>query len=464
MILSMMRLKRRNLMLAGGAALAATVLCRPALAQLAEGISRGYVTGADFGLVPAAGPDDPEAADLSIPMQQAVNAASAAGLPLLLSGGFYPVSNVELPSASTILGVRGATQLVALGEAPVFWAQQKTAITLRDLEFDGAGAGANADRPGLLHFVGCEGVELDALRLRSGSASGVALDRTSGRLENLVVHGFAESGVFAIDNWGLDISRCRIFDCGNGGILVWAREAGGRDGTVVANNDIYDIRSDGGGNGQNGNGINVFRAGGVTVSGNRMRNCVFSAVRLNASTNTIVDGNTCHASGEVAIFSEFEFSGSVIADNIVDGAAQGISITNFDAGGRLATCTGNIVRNIYPESAVNPDTTPVGIFAEADTVVADNVVEVVPGVGIAAGWGPYLRDVSVTGNLVRDTDVGIAVSVAEGAGAALVTNNRISGARQAGIAGMAWADVVSDDLVRDAAQFPRVTVSGNSVG
>jgi hypothetical protein len=38
----------------------------------------------------------------------------------------------------------------------------------------------------------------------------------------------------------------------------------------------------------------------------------------------------------------------VIANNIVDGAAQGISMTNFDSSGPLATCTGNIVRNIYP--------------------------------------------------------------------------------------------------------------------
>src|SRR5690606_30600807 len=135
--------------------------------------------------------------------------------------------------------------------------------------------------------------------------------------------------------------------------------------------------------------------------------------------------------------------GSVISNNIVDGAAQGISITNFDQGGRLATCSGNIVRNIYPNSRVNPDTVPVGIFAEADAIIAGNVVEIVPGSGIGAGWGPYLRDVSVTNNIVREVEIGIAVSVAEGAGKAMISGNRIAGARTAAIAGMAWHKTVS---------------------
>ena len=360
--------------------------------------------------------------------------------------------------------MRGATNLLAAADAPIFRATQKSAITLRDLIFDGARMGAAPDAPGLIVFEGCENLELDALTVQGAAANGIHLDRTGGRLENLVVHGCGDNAVFAVDSWGLDISRNRIFNCGNGGIRVWARETGGHDGTVVAHNDVYDIRSDGGGNGQNGNGINVFRAGGVTVAGNRLRNCAFSAIRLNASTNTIVSANTCLNSGEVAIFSEFEFSGSVIANNIVDGAAQGISITNFDSGGRLATCSGNIVRDIYPESRVNPDTRPAGIFAEADTVIAGNLVETVPGVGIGVGWGPYLRDVSVSGNLVRDVEIGIGVSVAEGAGAALVAGNRISGARRASIAGLAWTDMISDDLARDAQRFPQLTVNGNSVG
>ncbi|HCO54947.1 MAG TPA: TIGR03808 family TAT-translocated repetitive protein, partial [Pelagibacterium sp.] len=141
------------------------------------------------------------------------------------------------------------------------------------------------------------------------------------------------------------------------------------------------------------------------------------------------------------------FTGSVIANNIIDGAAAGISMTNFNDGGRLAVCTGNIVRNLYQASETNPDLdTPYGIAAEADAIISDNVIENVPGTGITAGWGPYLRDVTISGNLVRDIDTGIVVSVAEGAGAASVTGNTIIGARQNGIVGSAWWDLISSDL------------------
>ena len=125
-----------------------------------------------------------------------------------------------------------------------------------------------------------------------------------------------------------------------------------------------------GGTGQNGNGINVFRAGEVIVDNNHISGCAFSAVRLNATTNTQVTGNACIDSGETAIFSEFGFSGSVIANNVIDRAALGISIANLDSEGHLATCSGNIVRNILPSSPNNPDTTPCGIFAEADVAPA----------------------------------------------------------------------------------------------
>ena len=36
----------------------------------------------------------------------------------------------------------------------------------------------------------------------------------------------------------------------------------------------------------------------------------------------------------------------VIANNIVDGAALGVSVTNFDEGGRLAVVQGNLIRNL----------------------------------------------------------------------------------------------------------------------
>ena len=98
--------------------------------------------------------------------------------------------------------------------------------------------------------------------------------------------------------------------------------------------------------GQWGNGINVFRAGNVMVSNNMVSDCAFSAIRSNAGNDVQITGNTCLRSGETSIYSEFEFNGAVINNNIIDGGGRGISIANFLQGGRLAVVSGNLIRNI----------------------------------------------------------------------------------------------------------------------
>lgn len=104
-------------------------------------------------------------------------------------------------------------------------------------------------------------------------------------------------------------------------------------------------------------------------------------------------GNSCARAGEVALYAEFAFEGAVIANNIVDDAAMGISVTNFNEGGRLAVVQGNLIRNIFFRK--DADSRGVGIAVEADSVVNGNVIENSPGYGIMIGWGRYRRDVSV---------------------------------------------------------------------
>ena len=68
----------------------------------------------------------------------------------------------------------------------------------------------------------------------------------------------------------------------------------------------------------------------------------------------------------------------------------------------------------------------IGIAVEADTAVTGNVIENAPTAGMMLGWGHHLRDVAATGNVVRTADIGIGVSVATGAGTALIANNMIA--------------------------------------
>ncbi|TMJ32868.1 MAG: TIGR03808 family TAT-translocated repetitive protein, partial [Alphaproteobacteria bacterium] len=261
------------------------------------------------------------------------------------------------------------------------------------------------------------------------------------------------------------------------------------------------------------NAINIFRAANVMVRGNRIANCAFSAVRGNAASNLHVEGNSVSNTREVAIYAEFGFEGAVIANNSVDRAAIGISITNFNAGGRLAVVQGNLIRNLLPRRppgtdpgdsagvgiAVEADTAvtgnvvenapsagimlgwghylrdiavtgnvvrkaDIGIAVSVDTAVTGNVVENAPSAGIMLGWGHYLRDIAVTGNVVRKADIGIAVSVVPGAGTALIANNVISDTLRGAIIGMARATPVTGDLAKAGGeQFAHITLNGNRV-
>ena len=265
---------------------------------------------------------------------------------------------------------------------------------------------------------------------------------------------------------GLVIARNTIRNAFNNGIQVW-RSAPGDDGTQVLDNRIEDTAAQSGGSGQNGNAINVFRAHNVTVRGNRIRNAAFSAVRGNAASNIQITNNTCTGLGEVAIYAEFGFEGAVIANNTIDGAAIGVAVTNFNHGGRLAVVQGNLIRNLIPKRPAGTDPNDgngIGIGVEADTAVTGNIIENAPVAGISVGWGQYLRDVSVTGNVVRSAGVGIAVSVTPGAGSAVIADNLISGTKSGAIVGMDQRRAMTGDLAREgAARYAQLAINGNRV-
>lgn len=434
---------RRTLL--SGMGLATATLCTPALAQT------GGADAASLGVVPDS------SADQSAVLQSAIDSAARSGGHLFVAGGKYLVTEVRLPSNFKLVGVPGATVFEASGVGSVFIAEGKNNITLDGIVVDGK------SRPSasLIDMRRCGNISLSRLTVGQGNSNGLWVEACQGVVTQSVFAGFTQSAIHAQNSDGLIISQNHITDCANGGIRVWRYESG-RDGTIVTDNQISNIGSQSG-NGQNGNGVNVFNADEVIVANNAITLCDFSAVRANSTNNTLIRGNVCTQCKEVAIFSEFAFTGSIITDNLIDEAAFGISITNFNDGGRLSVCSNNIVRNIWPSSPTNPDTRPVGIFAEADTAISGNVVENSPGLGILAGWGPYLRDVLISGNVVRDTAVGIGVSVADGVGSARIADNLISNASRSAIHGFAWTEPVGSDLHLAPDQFSHVTIDGNSV-
>ena len=65
---------------------------------------------------------------------------------------------------------------------------------------------------------------------------------------------------------------------------------------------------------------------------------------------------------------------------------------------------------------------------------------------------------------MRQTPYGVWVSVAKGAGAAVITGNLITGARRGAIVGMEWQKVATADLAMVApGTYPHLTITGNQV-
>ena len=97
-----------------------------------------------------------------------------------------------------------------------------------------------------------------------------------------------------------------------------------------------------------------------------------------------------------------------------------------------------------------------------NTSVTGNVIENAPAFGILAGWGKYLRDVAISGNVIRNSFVGIGVSVVPGAGTALVHGNMIAEAPRGAVVGLDHARPVTTDLTTEGAQrYTQVAVGLN---
>jgi uncharacterized secreted repeat protein (TIGR03808 family) len=448
--MAVMTINRRTL-LAGLAAAAA-----PRLARAAAPISAFGIDAAQLGVRPGS-PDDQTRA-----LQRAIDQAAAAHAPLALAPGAYRAGDLILPAGAQIRGIRRETRLVSTGGRPVFTAPRADGVTLSGLILDGVGARL-PERLGLISLMNGRGMRVEDCTLNASGGHGLALEGVAGDIIGCTVADAADVGIISFDAKGLTITRNTVRAAGNNGIQI-LRSVAGEDATMVLDNRIEDIRNVSGGTGQFGNGINAFRAHHVIMSRNRIDRCAFSAVRGNSANDIEITGNSCSNLGEVALYSEFSFTGAVIANNTVDGALIGVSVANFNQGGRIAVVQGNILRNLARHPGQTEAENGIGIYVEADTTVTGNVVESAEFAGIMAGWGPYLRDVTLTGNVVRSSPIGVGVSVVPGAGSAVIADNIITGARRGAILGMDHLEVVSDDLAKTgAARYAQLAINGNRV-
>jgi uncharacterized secreted repeat protein (TIGR03808 family) len=452
-----MDVNRRHLIGASAAGVAGALAMPSDAARAAPLMSTLGRDVTQFGVRPGS-PDDQTRA-----LQRAIDEAARTKTPLALPPGIYRTGLLRLSSGSQLVGVRGATKLMFTGGASMLSGEGADSLSLNGITLDGGGIALPARR-GLIHCLAGRDLRITDCEIIGSGGGAIWLEQVSGDVSGNIITDTAVTAIVSFDAKGLIVSRNSIIATGDNGIEI-LRTAIGDDGTLVADNRIEDIKAGPGGSGQYGNAINAFRAGNVIVRGNRIRNCDYSAVRGNSASNIQITGNSVSDVREVALYSEFSFEGAVIAGNTVDGAAVGVSVCNFNEGGRIAVVQGNIIRNLLPKRPIGTapdDDAGIGIYVEADSAVTGNVIENAPAFGIVAGWGEYLRDVAITGNVIRKAFAGIGVSVVPGAGTALVNNNMISETPRGAVVGLDHARAITGDLSIDGAERHAQVVIGTN--
>jgi uncharacterized secreted repeat protein (TIGR03808 family) len=413
---------------------------------------------AQFGLRPGSAEDQSRA------LQAALVEAVKRDAPLIVAPGRYRIANVVLPENTRLIGVSGATQFIAAQAGPLLVARRIKRAAISGLVLDGLDIKAG-QRSGLLNAEEVLDLSLSDCEFVNAGSVGLTLNRTAGRIERNRFRSMRESALFSLDSRGLSIEANTVEDCGNNGIQLWRGQAGDEQ-SLIRGNRINRIRNDAGGDGPNGNGISLFRAGGVVIEGNSLRDCALTFIRNNSGSAVQILGNQGRRCGETALYSEFAFEGAVIANNLVEDCAQGANITNLDHGGRLSVFANNIIRNAQKGLAPKGKELVggIGVHVEAEAAVTGNVIENASEVGISLGWSWAMRNLVATGNVVRRSGIGISVSLVAKERNALIANNLISEAKLGAVVGTEFGKAVTGDLTKaEDKRAAGIRIDGNSV-
>lgn len=395
----------------------------------------------------------PKGDDQTRLLQTAIDAAGQKDGVVQLGAGTFEISALTISKSISIIGIPGATRFVSKSGENVFSMRGAKHVVLQGISML-----SKREKGNLIAAEGIERLIIEDCDFAGGNGA-IRTTDCGGRIVGNRMRFCRDVGILNIAGTGMEISGNTVSDMGNLGIQVLRYEKGDNP-TIVANNFVSRIAAVDGDDGPNGNGINVYLSRGVIISNNVIKDCAFTGIRNASSDACTITGNQISRCNEVALYVEFEFSGAVVSNNIIDTAAHGISITNFREGGRLAQCSGNIVRNIRGKDA-HGQPLGGGIKAEADTLISNNVIENAAAYGIGMGWGPYARNLSATGNIIRDCTQGILFS-AVGPGPFLISNNLISGAKDGFILGMDHDKPITLDLAAAGAKVPDMAqLSGN---
>lgn len=243
------------------------------------------------------------------------------------------------------------------------------------------------------------------------------------------IHDCGADGIRILTTLTQTISDNYIRDCGLGGIRLQSSAAPASmaltEGCTVSGNVIRNVRDDIGDVGPYGNGINVYRLGGVSITGNAISNCEWSFIRMNDADHSVITGNACHHNdNDPGIFCEFGARHITVSGNTIEDARQdGIAFANVDDGAVGLVANGNNIKGFGAAGTAS------GIVIACGMAVGNYI----DGLGNASAvWGVRLG-----------TSGGIATSEYR----TLVVGNQIAGVKYALAFGASSTSGTKDSLV-----------------
>lgn len=400
----------------------------------------------------------------SATVQVIVNQAISTGLPLIVRPGIYDMANVTINGPISVIGVPGkVTFRMTAAATGILYLTAFTRAEFTGIIFNGNNAaftvdGALQPAQGLVNLrrdsttlisqaifrncsflnstacgIGANDIRLvvDDCEFTSCALRSVGVITTDGasirnsRFENQD-HAICFSPGAAINTTVVDnvIRGCRrngisFEPSGTAKVHRNITVRGNKISKRLASDTWAVRRTDLATTGAEGNGILIYLTENAVVENNEVLDCEFSAIRFNYASQATISGNVCRGSGETALYIEAAASTSVgefgvtVTGNVVYGGGGGISVVNFNNDGRLSTVSGNLVRNIVAKTitstSFNYAMNGAGIYVEADATISGNTIENAK-FGIVLGTNDFTRDMTATGNVIRQTTVGIGAA------------------------------------------------------
>src|SRR5436305_13173902 len=153
-------------------------------------------------------------------LQRAIDRTAGARLPLILAPGVYRARGLVLPTGTRLVGVPGATRIVATENAPIVAARGADYISLSGIIFDGSSK-ALPENSGLIQLANGRGIAIRDCEVIGAGRNGIVLEGIEGEVTNTTITGALGAAIHALDSRGLMIARNTIRSAFNNGIRVW---------------------------------------------------------------------------------------------------------------------------------------------------------------------------------------------------------------------------------------------------